>query len=254
MMTPQLARQQLELINRRTLRYPLPIAEKDYYLALAVELIHQTAFDEALVFKGGTALHHCYLSQKRFSEDLDFTSLDKTISVEQVTKVLESSGLFRVNRSHQSDFTIKIERLQYRGLLGQPGNIKVEIDIHQNVVLPSKSVVYQNVWQVDTRIAAMDELEICAEKIRAVSQRARYRDFYDLYHLVMKKNINLQEAVLLLREKEIRTPIIAKNISRNWAVAKMQKNRDLGSIYCSESVLDQEIEIMTSHLQFNDIQ
>ena len=38
----QLTRQQLELINRRTIRYPLPIAEKDYYLALAVQLIHHS--------------------------------------------------------------------------------------------------------------------------------------------------------------------------------------------------------------------
>jgi hypothetical protein len=35
-----LTRQQLELINRRTIRYPLQIAEKDYFLAIAIELIH----------------------------------------------------------------------------------------------------------------------------------------------------------------------------------------------------------------------
>jgi len=249
----QLTRQQLELINRRTIRYPLPIAEKDYYLALAVQLIHQSPLRDVLVFKGGTALHRCYLSQKRFSEDLDFTSLDNSLSLEQVTAILESSGLFRVNRSYQSDFTIKIDRLQYQGLLGQPGNIKVEIDCYQNVILPPRVAVYENVWQVDTSIVVMDELEVCAEKIRAVSQRARYRDFYDLYHLANERQLDLRQAALLLHQKEIRTPIIAENISRNWQVAKAQKNRDLGTIYCSEAVSDDDIEQLISGIMFEDI-
>ena len=36
----RLTRQQLELINRKTIRYPLQIAEKDYFLALAVQPIN----------------------------------------------------------------------------------------------------------------------------------------------------------------------------------------------------------------------
>lgn len=126
----KLTRQQLELINRKTIQYPLQIAEKDYFLALAVRLLYDSTLGDKLILKGGSALHHCYLPQKRFSEDLDFTAADPDISFEAFQAVLESDGTFRVNKSFQSDFTIKIERLQYLGLLGQPGNIKVEIDHH----------------------------------------------------------------------------------------------------------------------------
>jgi predicted nucleotidyltransferase component of viral defense system len=138
-------------------------------------------------------------------------------------------------------------------LLGQPGNIKVEIDCYQNVVLPPRVVVYENVWQVDSSIAVMDEVEICAEKIRAVSQRARYRDFYDLYHLANERQLDLIQAAQLLRQKEIRTPIIAGNIARNWEIAKAQKNRDLGTIYCSAAVSDDDIEQLISGIMFEDI-
>ena len=62
----KLTRQQLELINRRTLGYPLQIAEKDYFLAIAVQLVNNSTIGNKLVFKGGTAIHHCYLPQKRF--------------------------------------------------------------------------------------------------------------------------------------------------------------------------------------------
>jgi len=59
----KLTRQQLELINRRTIRYPLQIAEKDYFLALAIQLVNNSPIGNKLVFKGGTAIHHCYLQQ-----------------------------------------------------------------------------------------------------------------------------------------------------------------------------------------------
>ena len=71
---PIITRQQFEIINRKTLRYPLQIAEKDYFLALVMLIISQSNLREKLVFKGGTALQHCYLGQYRFSEDLDFSS------------------------------------------------------------------------------------------------------------------------------------------------------------------------------------
>ena len=86
-----------------------------------------------------------------------------------------------IHKLFESGFTIKIERLLYQGLLGQPGNIKFEVDHHQNVLLPGIKVNYRNVWNEDALALVMDKREICSEKIRAVSQRARHRDFYDLY-------------------------------------------------------------------------
>ena len=249
----RLTRQQLELINRRTIQYPLQIAEKDYFLALAIQLVYDSPLGSKLIFKGGTALHHCYLSQKRFSEDLDFTAIDPDISLEEIVVVLESDGTFRVNKSYQSDFTIKIERLQYQGLLGQPGNIKFEVDHHQNVVLPGVTIEYQNVWKINSTPVVMDQREICAEKIRAVSQRARYRDFYDLYFLLNELKIDFDEALAIQKQKEIRTPIIAANIANNWSVAKEQKESDLGSIYCSQEIANKEVESLVQDIHFDDL-
>ena len=50
-----LSRQQLELLNRKSLRYPLQIAEKDYVLALVLQLISRSPLGRKLVFKGGTS-------------------------------------------------------------------------------------------------------------------------------------------------------------------------------------------------------
>ena len=100
----------------------------------------------------------------------------------------------------------------------------------------------------------MDKLEICAEKIRAVSQRARYRDFYDLYFLLTDLEVGIDDAIEILKQKEIRTPVLAANITRNWSVAKEQMDRDLGSIYCSEEIADHEIEKLIQSISFEDIE
>ena len=250
----KLTRQQLELINRRSLKYRLDIAQKDYFLAMALQLIFDSPLKNKLIFKGGTALHHSYLSQKRFSEDIDFTSLDNEISFEEVKGIIEGDGTFVVDKVYESIYTIKIERLKYEGLLGQNGSIKVEIDRYQNIILPGKELQYKNVWNVPVLPLLMDEREILAEKIRATSQRARYRDFYDLYFLLSELQLDLNFSIELLKQKEIRKPILSKNIINNWQIAREEKEKDLQTIFVSEPVEDEVIQEILEKIQFEDIQ
>jgi len=249
----KISRQQLEIINRKKLRYPLPIAQKDYFLAIALNLIYNSALKDKLIFKGGTALHHCYLAQKRFSEDLDFTALDKSITLDEIKVVIEANGIFKVTKEFQSKFTIKIEKLRFEGLLGQNAHIKFEIDRFQNAILTGKKIEYKNVWGIASIPLVMDEREICAEKIRAASQRVRYRDFYDLYYLLTELKVKLKDATDLLSKKEARVPISASNIQKNWLTAKKFKNQDLENIFCTDVLADQAIESLAQRIQFEDI-
>jgi predicted nucleotidyltransferase component of viral defense system len=73
MMIELLNKEKLILLNKN-LKYPLAIAEKDYFLAIVSKIIFESKMKNKLIFKGGTALHHVYLPQLRFSEDLDFSS------------------------------------------------------------------------------------------------------------------------------------------------------------------------------------
>ena len=121
-------RAQPERVSRTGLKYPLHAAEKDYFLTLALLVIDRSPLREKLVFKGGTALHHLYLPQMRFSEDLDFTSLDADITLREVIATFEAYDFFTVKKKYSSAATIKLEKLQYSGILAQPNHIKVEID------------------------------------------------------------------------------------------------------------------------------
>ena len=182
-----LDKSELILINK-ILKYPLMTAEKDYFLALVSKIIYDSSMKDRLIFKGGTALHHTYLPQLRFSEDLDFSSNQSPIKLEEVRAIFEPYDFLRVKKEYMSGATIKIERLLYTGPLGQANSLKVEIDFLQNVLLPAQTMPYKNVWGIDCMVWVMDVKEIAAEKIRAMSDRARYRDFYDLF-LILEKAI-----------------------------------------------------------------
>ena len=251
---PLLTCQQLELINRRTLGYPLAVAEKDYFLALALQVLYESPLKDKLVFKGGTAIHHCYLPQQRFSEDLDFTARTVEITADEVCNVLVASQLFTIKSLYTSTATIKIERLRYAGILGQPGSIKVEIDHVQNIVLPPQPIAYSNVWHVPVTPQVMDRREVCAEKIRAASQRARYRDFYDLYLLLASFAPSLEEVIALLRQKEIRKPVRKALMMDNWRIASEQQATDRQTIYYAHKVSNEQIEAMLEQLTFADIE
>ena len=248
-----ITRQQLEIINRKTLKYPLHIAEKDYLLALVLKLIAKSKQGNDLIFKGGTALHHCYLEQSRFSEDLDFSSGQKPVSLDEMRKLFVEETYLNIKKDYISDATIKIEKLQYKGPLIQPNSLKVEIDYLQNVLLPAQKLKYKNVWGVDFYVKVMDIREIAAEKIRAASDRARYRDFYDLFLILEQYPIDMDEVVGYIRRKEIRRPITKSNIKNNWSVICAGSGRESDQTYYSHKIDDKKMKELIGKMPFDNI-
>ena len=239
-----ITRSQLEIINRKTLRYPLQVAEKDYFLTLISQIIAASRLGKILIFKGGTAIHHCYLDQLRFSEDLDFSSNQTKIALARMKRMFKPVNYLKVKKDYVSGATVKLEKLQYTGPLIQPNSLKVEVDFVQNVLLPPEILSYHNVWGIDFNVRVMDVREIAAEKIRAASDRARYRDFYDLYLLLEKYSLDLGKIIDFVKQKEIRRPISKDNIIKNWEVVVTQKEKAMGQIYYSKVVKDSDIKKM----------
>ena len=76
---------QKEIIEKaQEWKVPPDTVDKDYVLGhfLSVFVAH---YKDDLVFKGGTCLRKCYIKNYRFSEDLDFTALNKNFVLDQKT-------------------------------------------------------------------------------------------------------------------------------------------------------------------------
>jgi len=235
-----LSKSQLQIINRKSHRYPLDVAEKDYFLALVSKILFESALKDILVFKGGTALHHTYLPQMRFSEDLDFTATSP-VTVENLAEVFAAHDFLELKEHHTSAFTIKINRLKFTGPLGMANSLKIEIDIAQKVVLPACDKEYQNVYGVSARVNVMDLREILAEKIRAASDRARYRDFYDIAMILRHHTVDHEKILDLVRKKEIRKTISYTSMLQNWEIAKQEKGKGVDLIVYTKEVSEDEI-------------
>lgn len=135
----------------------------------------------------------------------------------------------------------------------QPDSLKVEIDLFQNVLLPPRKVIYNNVWGLDFQVRVMDIREIGAEKIRAMSDRARYRDFYDFLWLAETYQIDLDEITTYVSMKEIRKPVTKTNIRDNWKVVNTQRDKEMSQVFYSRKVDDIQIEHLIARLPFTDI-
>ncbi len=248
-----ISKDQLTILNRRELKYPLAIAEKDYFLAVVSKIIYNSHLRDKLIFKGGTALNHVYLPQLRFSEDLDFSSNSEKIELAEVKDIFTPFDFLEVKKAHMSAATVKIERLQYAGPLGLPNSLKVEIDYFQNVVLPPLELDYINNYGVKTKVRVMDIREIAAEKIRAMNDRARYRDFYDFVMIIKKLKLNLAEVIELVGRKEARQKISPHNIHRNWELTELDKQDGVQNIYYTEGLEDEHIKEELDKLKFKAI-
>lgn len=194
-------------IARQTTLAP-HVVEKDYVLSWILAGISENKeLSDQFVFKGGTCLKKCYFNSYRMSEDLDFTLkspkyLDQNLlktAFSQVSKwVYNSSGITLPTDRMSFDFyenprgKICCEgRLFYSGPIAptsprQTPRIKLDLTADERVVeepvLKSIDHIYSDSINVITKVPCYSYLEIFAEKIRALSDRTRPRDLYDVIH------------------------------------------------------------------------
>lgn len=187
------------------------VVEKDYMLGWLLAGIANHDETQTWAFKGGTCLRKCWFETYRFSEDLDFTvghpDILEARYLAQVfteigTWIRDRSGLeiqatdasFRRRRNRRDEPTIQ-GRISYVGPLGIPGEPKVKLDLTADevVVLPleSRPVFHPFSDVEDSGHGETDHLadvnsyalpELLGEKLRALVERCRPRDLYDIVH------------------------------------------------------------------------
>jgi len=210
----------------RELSLGLHVVEKDYVLGwLLAGIAANPDFSESWVFKGGTCLKKCYFETYRFSEDLDFTVIDETQLDEgyllqafrQMAEwIYEQSGIeipgdkIRFKLSVFDGGRYAEGRVYYIGPLLQSRNlarIKFDLTTKEKLVLPpqKRSVhhPYSDCPEEGIHVLSYCFEEVFAEKIRALAERERPRDLYDVVHLYRHDEIRPDRGVVLktLQEK-----------------------------------------------------
>ncbi len=163
------------------------MVDKDYVLGW---LLYGFAKNRDLVFKGGTALSKVYFPRIwRLSEDLDFSLIKGSLkehlgSVDSVlAEVKKKAGIeFVLKSSHINPDYLQL-KIQYSGLIGRNW-MKVDITPNDLVDEPMTKRIpqeYSDYVPFDVKVESL--YEIFASKLRAVIERKKCRDFFDLWKL-----------------------------------------------------------------------
>lgn len=160
--------------------------EKDYFQDwFLCNLFKKT---NKLIFKGGTALYKIY-KMPRFSEDLDFTMLEK-FDVENlvgdVVKVMK--GEMEVRKTEDS----LLFKIGFKGFLTKYNTLKIDISIKNKVLrgFDVKNYVPEYIDINPFSLRILKPKEMVAEKIHSLIMREKARDLYDLFFLLRISEFN----------------------------------------------------------------
>jgi len=183
------------------------VVEKDYVLGWMLAGISQHAHTrDSWLFKGGTCLKKCYFETYRFSEDLDFTLLDgahlderflRALFTEIAQWIYDESGIELPDASRTFDVyrnprgkTSAQGRAGYRGPMRRQGDlprIRLDLTDDERVVRGGERRPvhhpYSDKPEAGIQVMAYCFEEVFAEKFRALAERERPRDLYDVIHL-----------------------------------------------------------------------
>lgn len=196
------------------------VIEKDYALGWMLAAI---ASDDELsatwVFKGGTSLRKCYYETYRFSEDLDFTVVnggpeepEALVAVfERIREWLDDNAGLEIAVDEQS-FRRRINRrgnattegrVAFRGPSRPPQLPKIKLDLTSDEIVVDLPVVrpifhaYSDGPLPGPGVLSYSIADLLAEKLRALAERCRPRDLYDVVHVYRHPDLVGREAAVL---------------------------------------------------------
>jgi predicted nucleotidyltransferase component of viral defense system len=196
------------------------VVEKDYVLGWLLAAINANGeLAESWVFKGGTCLKKCYFETYRFSEDLDFTLKDEShLDEEFLNKqfaviaewLYENSGIeipvdrliFDIYKNKRGK-TSCAGRVYYQSHFssGKRNLPKVKLDLTADEVLvlpPARQTVFHAYTDVPDEgfyIDCYDYPEVFGEKVRALGERGRPRDLYDVINLYRNDQLPASDVI-----------------------------------------------------------
>ena len=234
------------------------IVEKDYVIGwLLAGIGNHAELSPFWVFKGGTCLKKCYFETYRFSEDLDFTLKDPgqlneeflLHTFRQISDwVYEASGIEIPQETIRFDIYSNPRgnpsaqgRVGYRGPMGRGGDApRVKLDLTGDEILVMDAVFrdvhhpYSDRPGNGIQILCYCFEELFAEKIRALAERERPRDLYDVVHFYRHEELKADRgAIFDALEKKCAFKGILSPLWRLWRRNPVVKSLNPNGGTCS---------------------
>jgi predicted nucleotidyltransferase component of viral defense system len=167
--------------------------EQDLVIERAlIELFSNKIIRENLAFRGGTAIHKLFLKpQARYSEDIDLVQINPNPIKPVMVEIRNSMRFLGTKRdTKQND---RMNTIVYRFDTEIPPVINIRLKLEINCrehfsVLGYKKMNHSisNSWfSGSTELITYEAEELLGTKIRALYQRRKGRDLFDLYYALL---------------------------------------------------------------------
>ncbi len=157
---------------------------------------------ENLAFRGGTALHKIYLKpQARYSEDIDLVQINKGPIGDILDKLKDVIDFFEIKpkvkiKANNNNIIFRFHS-EIQPIISM--RLKIEINCREHFSFLGFKDIKLNIdngWFTGKCILKTYELEeLLATKLRALYQRKKGRDLFDLYYAITNSDINLSKII-----------------------------------------------------------
>lgn len=183
--------------------------EQDLLISIClVKIFNHPYLKDRLAFRGGTALNKLIFPEPlRYSEDIDMNRLENDSAgpiIDGIRAALKDVFPNKA-RFRPTDQSIKLI-YRYPAISGNERKLKVEINVRET--LPQKEII-DYPFEVDsefftgkTNIKGFCKEEMIGTKIRALYQRKKGRDLFDLYEL-SKLDLNWDKIIDSFKKLDI---------------------------------------------------
>lgn len=177
--------------------------EQDLIICRALVAIFKEPFlVEKVAFRGGTAIHKLYLKPaQRYSEDIDLVQLTAGPIGEVFDGLQEVLNSFLgIPRRKQTEDAVSLSyRMESEGPPVLPLRLKIEINTREHLAflgLQKQSFIVNSRWyNGKCTITTFTLEELLATKVRALYQRRKGRDLFDLWLGFRKGKADAEEII-----------------------------------------------------------
>ena len=183
----------------------LDMVEQDLIISRALVSLYQNQkIKQSLIFRGGTALNKIYLKPSaRYSEDLDFVQTTAEPIGETIDAIRNALNWLGEPNRLLTERSAKLV-YKYNSVNNLPMKLKIEINTteHFQVMdVNNMTFSFESEWFNGESIIAVNQLEeLMATKIRALYQRRKGRDLFDLWIVFSKNLANIDECLKIFKK------------------------------------------------------
>jgi len=177
--------------------------EQDLVIARAiVELYSDDLLKKSLAFRGGTALHKLYLKpQIRYSEDIDLVQINSEPINPILKRMRERLDFLGTKRTVKQNIHNNTVIYRFDSEMQPVSNMRLKIEIntreHFNI-MGLKDIPYEvnNSWfSGQCSITGYEIEELLGTKLKALYQRKKGRDLFDLYWVLTQLDIDVEKII-----------------------------------------------------------